>query len=106
MIYTKVDGLEGSHGMDLFLRGLAVRLGLGKSIYTLVCIYVCVVAYMYRVCTCRLSHSFVLAVHFGLGIMGISIKNSNESINWRLKGLTIGLGLNVASSVLTVSKIK
>jgi hypothetical protein len=45
------------------------------------------------------------ALHIGLGIMGISIKNENESINWRLRGVTLGFGLNAAISVVTVKKV-
>jgi hypothetical protein len=45
------------------------------------------------------------ALHIGLGIMGISIKNANESIDWRLRGVTLGFGFNTAVSVVTVKKV-
>jgi hypothetical protein len=45
-------------------------------------------------------------VNFGLGIMGISIQNQNESIDWRLKGLNVGFGFNAAVAVVNITKVQ
>lgn len=45
------------------------------------------------------------AIHFGLGLMGLSIKNENESINYRFKGITIGAGFNASVGRLVMEKM-
>jgi hypothetical protein len=45
------------------------------------------------------------ALHLGFGLMGLKITNDNMSINWRMKGLTLGLGMDNALARMTVKKI-
>lgn len=45
------------------------------------------------------------ALHFGLGLMGLKISNDNGSINWRMKGVTLGLGVNMSMARMTIRKV-
>lgn len=44
------------------------------------------------------------ALHLGLGLMGLRIMNDNSSINWRMRGITLGLGLDNSIGRMVVKK--
>jgi hypothetical protein len=48
-------------------------------------------------------HSSLKAVHVGVGFMGINIHNDNESIRYRVKGITIGSGFNFSEGLILVN---
>ncbi|MBA2404174.1 MAG: hypothetical protein H0V66_05335 [Bdellovibrionales bacterium] len=48
-------------------------------------------------------HSVLTGLHLGLGIMGINIHNDNESIRYRVKGVTVGAGFDVAEGLILVN---
>ena len=48
-------------------------------------------------------HSALKAVHIGVGFMGVNIHNDNESIRYRVKGLTIGTGFNFSEGLILVN---
>lgn len=45
------------------------------------------------------------AVHFGMGVMGLKVQNENESIDYRVKGLTLGLGVNGSAGIILVDEV-
>lgn len=45
------------------------------------------------------------AIHFGLGLIGLSITNENKSINYRFKGITVGAGFNASFGRLVMEKL-
>jgi hypothetical protein len=44
------------------------------------------------------------AVHLGLGMIGLKFTNENKSINFRVRGLSLGIGFNAANGILTIDK--
>lgn len=44
------------------------------------------------------------AIHLGLGIIGLKFTNENKSINFRVRGLSLGIGFNAANGILTINK--
>lgn len=47
-------------------------------------------------------HSVVTGLHLGVGGLGINIHNDNESIRYRVRGLTVGAGFNSAGGLILV----
>lgn len=45
------------------------------------------------------------AIHLGLGILGVNFSNDNASINYRIRGLSIGAGMNVAGGLVLVEDL-
>jgi hypothetical protein len=45
------------------------------------------------------------AVHLGLGIVGLNFNNKNETINYRIRGLSVGIGFNAALGWVFVDKL-
>ena len=50
-------------------------------------------------------HSVVTGLHVGMGFLAINIHNDNESIRYRVKGLTIGAGINASSGLILVDDL-
>jgi hypothetical protein len=44
-------------------------------------------------------------IHLGFGVMGLKIFNENKSIDWRMKGLSLGLGLDYTLGKIVINKI-
>ena len=45
------------------------------------------------------------AVHLGMGVMALKFQNDNESIDYRVKGLTLGLGVNGSAGIIMVEEV-